>query len=193
MKKKIIIAVLGGVVLIIGLLAVAGWVLFTGVGFVADKAPGLVQDGRRIATEALRRTKEAIPGVREKAEQMAPGVSEKIGSMLPGEDVPERDVGGEDIPGIARHAGMVRTAYMRIDGKREVTYLGAVDYRSVVDFYTRQLKEHGFVKTVVSATPDTEMHEYRKADRLLKLVFEKQSRFGVERTKMTIAEIKPDL
>ena len=89
MKKKIIITVLGGVMIIFGLFAAAGWVLFTGAGFVAEKAPGLVEDGKRLATEVLRRTQEAMPGI-----------SEKMGSMLPGEDVPEQDVGGEDIPGV---------------------------------------------------------------------------------------------
>jgi hypothetical protein len=154
MKKKIIIAVLGGVMIIFGLFAAAGWVLFTGAGFVAEKA-----------TEALRRAEGVMPGIREKAEQMAPGIGKKFGSILPGEDVPEKDVGGEDIPGVNRYVGLVRTAYTLADGKREITYLGTVDYRSVVDFYTRQLGEHGFVKILVSATPDTEVHEYLKSDR----------------------------
>lgn len=121
MKKKIIIAVLGGVMIIFGLFAAAGWVLFTGAGFVAEKAPGFVEGGKRLATEALRRTQEAMPGIREKADQMVPGISEKIGSMLPGEAVPGQDVGGEDIPGVNRYVGLVRTAYTRADGKREIT------------------------------------------------------------------------
>jgi len=58
----------------------------------------------------------------------------------------------------------------------------------MVAFYTRQLGNYDFIKRIVSATANNEIHEYRKIDRMLRVDFEKQNRFGVERTKMIIAE-----
>ena len=73
-------------------------------------------------TETVRWADEMLPGVKEKIEQAAPVLSERARQMLPMDAAPVHDVGGEDIPGVPRYAGLVRVAYALNEGKRSATW-----------------------------------------------------------------------
>ena len=105
---------------------------------------------------------------------------------------PPPSVGGEDIPGVPRFPGLVRTAYAFSAGKRTVTYRGEAEYAAVAAFYQRELAALGFGRTVLSATAREEVHEYRKADRRLSLtVRQHDGRPGGGYAEAVVAEVGP--
>lgn len=83
--------------------------------------------------------------------------------------LPTQDVGGEDPAEIPRLPGFVRTAFAR-DGERlSVSYAGPAAHGEIVRFYRSALAPAGYESTVMAATADTEVVEFRSAERLLTL------------------------
>ena len=108
MNKRVLIALAAVSVLVLVLIVWGGFVL---LGYLWRQAPAVIEGGRGLLTETVRRADEMLPGVKEKIERAAPALSERAGQLWPGEAVPGQDVGGEDMPGVPRYAGLVRVAY----------------------------------------------------------------------------------
>jgi hypothetical protein len=188
-SKKLVLAGVIGLVLILGLLA---WAAIAGLGWLWRQAPQWLESGRGAATEVVRRADEALPGMKEKIEQVVPPLAEQAEKWLPGEAPPARDVGGEDVPGVPRFPGLMRAAYALEGNRRTVTYRGEADYAEVAAFYPRELAALGFKRTVLSATAVEEVREYRKADRRLHLTIQHRGgRLGGGYTEVVVAEIGP--
>ncbi len=108
MKKLVLI---GGIGLVIVVILVI-WAFIAGVGLVLKKLPHWMSAAEKVAGVAIEKAKEALPGIQEKAQEKAkevsPEIAERIKGIIPGEEIPEKDVGGEDIAGIPRFPNMVR-------------------------------------------------------------------------------------
>lgn len=83
--------------------------------------------------------------------------------------LPTQDVGGEDPAEIPRLPGFVRTAFARDGEKLSVSYAGPAAHGEIVRFYRSALAPAGYESTVMAATADTEVVEFRSAERLLTL------------------------
>jgi hypothetical protein len=185
MKKLILI---GGIGLLIVVILVI-WAFIAGLGLVAERLPHWVSGIEKAAGVAIERVKEAFPWIEEKAEKVSPEITERIKDIIPGEEIPEKDVGGEDIAGIPRAPNMVRVSFDRSNGKRTIGYKGKAEFGTVIDFYNKEMSALGFKKKVLSASAQEEVHEYKKAEKTLKFSFKKADRFGIAITEMTIREV----
>lgn len=163
-SKRVVIALVAAAVLALAFIAWAG---FAVLALLWRQAPALVDSGRELATETVRKVDESLPGLKEKVEQAAPGLSERTRQLWPGQVLPTQDVGGEDIAGVPRFSGLVRVAYVFEGGKRRVTYRSKADYAAVLAYYQRELAALGFEGTVLTATDQEESRQYRKANQRL--------------------------
>ena len=186
MKKIILI---GGIGLVIIVAVLAVWALFAGIGFVYEKFPHLITAIESITGITIEKAKEALPGITEKAKEISPEITEKIKGIIPGEEIPAKDVGGEDIAGIPRYPNMVRVSFDMKDGKRTVGYRGKVEFSSVIDFYNKEMSALKFDKKVLSASPVEELHEYRKGKKVLEIKFKKTDWLGTIITEKVIREL----
>lgn len=185
MTKRVLIALGAVSVLVLVLIVWAGFAVF---GYVWRQAPALIEGGRGLATESVRRVDETLPGVKEKIEQAAPALSERARQWWPGEATPGQDVGGEEIPGAPRYAGLVRVAYGLEAGKRSATYRGDAEYAAVLAHYQRELAALGFEDTVLAATAREDIREYRKAEQKLRVEIRRHDRPGKDAVEVVIAE-----
>lgn len=184
--KKIVL--FGGIGLVL-VVVLAVWVLTAGFGFLWERFPRWISGAEKIAGVAIEKGKEALPVITEKAKEVSPQVTEKIMGLVPGEEMPEKDVGGEDINGTPRFQNMVRASFVMQDGKRTIVYKGKAEFNHVIDFYNKEMPARGFKKKVLSASAHEEVHEYRKAKRALEFSFKKTDRFGFATTEMVIREL----
>lgn len=83
--------------------------------------------------------------------------------------LPTQDVGGEDPAEIPRLPGFVRTAFARNGKSLSVSYAGPAAHGEIVRFYRSALAPAGYESQVMAATTDTEIVEFRSAERLLTL------------------------
>ena len=185
MNGRVLIALVAASVLVLVLIVWAG---FAVLGYVWRQAPAVIEDGRGLTTETARRVDETLPGVKEKIEQAATALSERARQLWPGEAVPGQDVGGEDIPGVPRYAGLVRVAYALNEGKRSATYRGKADYAAVLAYYQRELAALGFEGTVLAATAREDIREYRKTKQRLRVEVRRHDRPGKDAVEVVIAE-----
>lgn len=185
MKKKVVVGVAAGLVVVVLLLL---WALIAGLGYLWKQAPALTESGRQLAGEALKRAGGAFTEMQESAEKSAPGLPEKVKELMPFSSVPESDVAGEDIRPVPRFPGMVRSSYARADQRRTVGYQGKVPYKAVLDFYQKEMAALGFHGTVISASSRQESYEYRKGARKLEFHFERAATIPSEVTALTIRE-----
>jgi hypothetical protein len=186
MKKLILIGGIG-LVIIVAILAV--WALIAGIGFVYEKFPHLITAIENITGITIEKAKEALPVIEEKAKEISPEITEKIAGIIPGEEIPAKDVGGEDIAGIPRYPNMIRVSFNITDGKRTIGYMGKVEFSSVIDFYNKEMSALKFKKKVLSSSAHQEVHEYRKAKKTLEFTFKKADRLGIAMTEMVIREL----
>lgn len=185
MNKRVLIALAAASVLVLVLIVWAG---FATLGYFWRQAPAVIEGGRGLVTETVRWADEMLPGVKEKIEQAAPALSERARQMLPMDAAPVHDVGGEDIPGVLRYAGLVRVAYALSEGKRSATYRGDADYAAVLAYYQRELAALGFEGTVLAATAREDIREYRKAKQKLRVEIRRHERSGKDAVEVVIAE-----
>ena len=185
MNKRVLIALAAASVLVLVLIVWAG---FATLGYFWRQAPAVIEGGRGLVTETVRWADEMLPGVKEKIEQAAPALSERARQMLPMDAAPVHDVGGEDIPGVLRYAGLVRVAYALSEGKRSATYRGDADYAAVLAYYQRELAALGFAGTVLAATAREDIREYRKAKQKLRVEIRRHERPGKDAVEVVIAE-----
>jgi len=181
---------IAAVIVTVAALVLLGWALIAGIGIVSGKLPHWVAEVEKIAGGAIEKARGILPGIEEKAKEVVPpDVTEKIKGIIPGEEIPKKDVSGEDIAGIPRYPNMVRVSFDIKDGKRTVGYKGKAEFRSVIDFYNKEMSDRGFKKKILSASPYQEVHEYRKARKVLKFSFNKADRLGIAMTEMVIREL----
>jgi len=190
MKKLLLIGSITVGIVTVAIIALLGWALIAGIGIVSERLPHWIAGVERIAGGAIEQVKGVLPGIEEKAKEVVPpDVTEKIKGIIPGKEIPEKDVGGEDIAGIPRYPNMIRVSFDIKDGKRTIGYKGKAEFKSVIDFYNKEMAGRGFKKKVLSASPYQEVHEHRKAKKILKFTFNKADRLGVAMTEMVIREL----
>ncbi len=185
MKKLILF---GGMGLLIVVILIV-WALIAGLGLVSDKLPHWMSSAEKVAGVVIGKAKEALPGIQEKAKEVSPEITERIKGVIPGEEIPEKDVGGEDIAGIPRAPNMVRVSFDMSNGKRTIGYKGKAELGTVIDFYNKEMSALSFKKKVLSASTQEEVHEYKKAKKALEFSFKKTDKLGIAMTEMVIREL----
>lgn len=170
------IAVGVGLVVLFGLVV---WAAVALIGWLFGQASGWLGAARDAAAGPAQ-------GVLEQVERMAPGAREQLdahlGDYLPalkGESEPARDVSGEDLGPVPRHPGLVRSAWQREGSRMAVEYTGRAEYAAVLDHYTQGYDELGYARTVLSANPDAETHEYARGAERYRLTVARKGRDGV--------------
>jgi hypothetical protein len=133
------------------------WAVIAGGSWLLRQVPALAEATGGVTAD-----------LRQQAEAWVPGVGRQLDAWLPAA-TPAADVGGEDLAGIARFPGLVRTAYAFGDGERRVAYRGPAEWRAVADFYARELAARGFTGTVTAASATAEMRLYRNGSRVIEL------------------------
>lgn len=144
---------------LLALLVLLIWAAMAAAGWLWGQAMGLAET----APTATR-------GAIEQLERIAPGAREKLGDFVPAlkPEPPPRDVSGTDIGPVVRYPGLALSHWHREGREITVRYEGAADYAAVLEYYVRGFAAQGYAQTVLSATPESEKHEYRKdADRVL--------------------------
>lgn len=137
----------------LGLVGLLIWAAVAVLSWLWTQAPAVTDVGRRVADEAMTRI-----------EQVAPGLKEEIDRRLPGTGAapPARDVSGADIGPVPRFAGLVRTYFARGGGTVEARYAGRASFEAVLAHYVKGFTAAGYAQEVLSATPQTEQHRFRR-------------------------------
>ena len=158
-RRSTWIAAGAGLLVLLGLTA---WAAIAVIGGLWGQARNLSATAPDIVRDATR----AAVG---QAEVIVPGVREKLGAMVPAlkAEPPPRDVSGTDVGPVARYPGLTRDYWHREGREITVRYHGAADYAAVLDHYVKGFAAQGYRQNLLSASPDTERHEYLKdADRV---------------------------
>lgn len=126
----------------------------------------------------------------DKVETVLPGAREKLGELLPqvAAPPPSEDVGGEDIPGLARYHGLVRTRFELTESKRVINYEGVGNWRAAREFYVKNLTSAGWKKQVLAADTKGEAHVYTRKQASLQLTFTARRSGKQELVKLNIQE-----
>ncbi len=148
-SRKLKVALIAGVALLILLFSLAVWAAIALFGWLGGQLPA--------AWEAV---KEQAPAVTQKIEEVAPGAGRAVEKWLPRKSPDQRDVAGEDLGGIPRFDGLVRTRFAVENGGRAVTYEGQAPFRAVADHYAMRFLEKGWPHRVLFAKAGEERHEY---------------------------------
>lgn len=142
-------------------LALMAWAAIAVLSWAWGQVPALAETGRQATGAAMDKVEQVAPDLKG---QLAPLLG-SVGLSLPeiaGEE-PAADVSGNDLPGIARYPGSVRTYYAREAGRTELRYMGQGEVRAVLDHYVSQLGAAGYAQEILSATPEAERHRFVKA------------------------------
>ncbi len=109
---------------------------------------------------------EAVRSIASQVEQVVPGAREALGAVVPAlkPEAPPRDVSGTDIGPVPRYSGLARSHWHRDGRAITVRYEGRADYVAVLDHYAQGFAAQGFAQNVISATPESEAHDYLKGD-----------------------------
>jgi hypothetical protein len=152
-------------------LSLLGWLLGQGKSF-AEGAP------------------EAARSIVSQVEQVVPGAREALGAVVPAlkPEAPSRDVSGTDIGPVTRYAGLARSHWHRDGREITVRYEGRADYVAVLDHYVKGFAAQGFAQNVLSATPETEVHDYLKGDERVRFEI---AGLPQDRVKATIVAVLP--
>lgn len=156
----------GGVTLLVALI-LGIWGLFAIGNLVSERLPQWAEQGQQAIGVAVRQADESLPGVRSQVEALAPGVTGKVDDLLG--RPPAQDVGGEDVAGMPRYPGMVRTAYHNVDGRRTVTYRGRADFADVLQFYREATQRNGWTATVLEGGAGREVRSVTQGERRLEV------------------------
>lgn len=147
-----------GVAAVLGLMA---WAAIAILSWAWGQVPALAETGRQATGAAMDKVEQVAPDLKG---QLAPLLG-SVGLSLPviaGEE-PAADVSGNDLPGVVRYPGSVRTYYAREAGRTELRYMGQGEVRAVLDHYVSQLGAAGYAQEIWSATPEAERHRFVKA------------------------------
>ncbi|MBU6514019.1 MAG: hypothetical protein KGR99_17095 [Betaproteobacteria bacterium] len=156
----------GGVTLLVALI-LGIWGLFAIGNLVSERLPQWTEQGRQAIGVVVQQADESLPGVRGQVEALAPGVTSKVDDLLG--RPPAQDVGGEDVAGMPRYPGMVRTAYRNVDGRRTVTYQRHADFADVLQFYRDATQRNGWTATVLEGSAGREVRSVSQGARRLEV------------------------
>lgn len=206
------IALIAGASLLLLLIGLGVWLMFAVGGWLWQQAPQIAATGQKTAQNVVERTDKVLPDLRQKidehlpqittksqqaaktlldkAETILPGTREKLGAILPqaAPPLPSEDVGGEDIPGLARYSGLVRTRFELAQGKRVIEYEGPGNWLAARDFYAKELTNAGWKKQVLAADTKSETHVYIRKQVSLQLAFTTRRSGKQELIKLNIQE-----
>lgn len=169
----------------IGLLALVAlviWAALSAIGWLWGQTQGLagaapealrstanvaVEQAKRYVPGALDQLKETVPSVQGMVDQLAqsvPGAREMLSEVVPAlnksETPLQRDVSGEELGPLPRYPGLVRTRWQRTDSLIVAEYEGKADYAKTLDYYSAGYSDQGFARSVQSASPEAETHDY---------------------------------
>lgn len=150
---------------VVGLLAWAG---ITILSWLWGQAPAVTETGKRVAGEAAAQIEQAAPALRDQVEQWAPGLTERLQHWLPGEKPPAHDVSGTDVGPVPRYPGLVRSHFAREGLGVEVAYAGRGEIDAVLAHYLQGFAD-GYAHEVISATPDAELHRFKRGREVIDL------------------------
>lgn len=167
---------IGGVAAVVVVGALGLWAVIAGGGWLLRQLPALAEATGVSAT-----------ALRDQVEGWWPDLGRQLETWLPAA-VPAVDVGGEDLAGIARHPGLVRTGYELTADGRQVRYRGPVEWRTVADFYAREFAGQGYTGTVTAAGADAETRVYRRGQREIELRLAALGSFGGPVTELELRE-----
>lgn len=138
---------------LMGLLVLSAWATFAVFGWMWDQGKSLAENTPAAARAVVAQVEQAAPGTRE-------ALAEFLPALKP--EPPARDVSGTDVGPVARYPGLARSHWHRDGREITVRYEGRADYVAVLDHYAANFAAQGYAQSVTSATPDVEIHEYRK-------------------------------
>lgn len=139
--------------LALGLVGLLIWAAIAALSWIWTQAPAVTDAGRRVAGEAMARIEQAAPGLKEEIDRRLPGA---------GAAPPARDVSGADVGPVPRFGGLVRTYFARAGRTVEARYAGRASFEAVLAHYVNGLTAAGYTQEVLSATPETEQHRFRR-------------------------------
>ena len=188
MRKMVVWGgILGGSVFVF--LALTVGVLIWGVGILRERLPTWVGSGERLVSAAMMKAEEILPGVKEKVKEIVPGLAETVEKLTPGIEIPEKDVGGEDIKSIPRYRNMIRVSYSMENQKKIVSYKGKVDFGAAKEFYRKEMLALGFQERAIRALPAEEVYQFKKGGQELMFTLKKITVVLSEFTELTIKEL----
>lgn len=160
------------------LLFLLGWAALSLLGWIWGQ-------GKSLAWGAP----EAVRSIASQVEQAVPGARESLGAMVPAlKPEPPRDVSGTDIGPVPRYPGLARSHWHRDGREIAVGYEGRADYVAVLDHYAQGFAAQGFAQNVISATPETESHDYLKGNERVRFEI---ARLPQGKVKATIVAVLP--
>lgn len=161
------------------LLLLLGWAAFSLLGWLWGQGKTLTEGAP-----------EAVRSIASQVEQVVPGAREALGDLVPTlkPETPPRDVSGADIGPVPRYSGLARTHWQRDDRKITVSYAGRADYAAVLDHYAQGFAAQGFAQNVITATPETEAHDYLKGDERVRFEI---ARLPQGKVKATLVAVLP--
>jgi hypothetical protein len=179
-RRSTWIAVGGGLLVLLGLLIWAAIALIGGLWGQVNKLAVATPDVVRDTTSTVMKQVEAI----------VPGAREKLGGLVPAlkPETVRRDVSGTDVGPVVRYPGLARSYWHREGGEITVRYEGAADYAAVLDHYIKGFADKAYRQNLLSATLDSEQHEYTKDTDRVRFVLAKEPKGGV---KVTIVAVLP--
>ena len=148
-SRKLKIALIASALLTLLFLVLAIWAAISLFGWIGGQVPG-----------AWEKVKEQAPAVQQRIEEVVPGAGQAAERLLPGQAPALQDVAGEDIGGVPRFAGLVRTRYSVEGAARSVTYEGEASFRAVADHYAARFLEKGWTPRLLYADAREERREY---------------------------------
>ncbi len=150
---------------IAAMLALLAWAAVAVLSWAWGQIPALAESGKQAAGAAMEKVEQAAPGLKGRLDPLLGSVGlSPTGRAI---DPAAADVSGNDLPGVVRHPGSVRTHYARETGRTELRYMGQGDFRAVLEHYVSQLTAAGYAQEVLSATPEAERHRFAKAGHTL--------------------------
>ena len=146
-------------------LALIGW-LWGQTQSLAGVAPGALQGTARGVLEQVKVFVPGAQGMLDQVKERAPAARDLLAGMVPPALKPQtalpRDVSGDDLGPLARYPGLLRSQWQRSGEQTAVEYEGRADYAKLLDYYAQGFAAQGFVRSVQSATPEAESHDYVK-------------------------------
>lgn len=146
-------------------LALLAWAAIALLSWGWGQVSGLAESGRQAAGTAMEQVDRVAPELKARLEPLLG----EAGLALPGKttEAPATDVSGNDLPGVARHPGLLRTHYAREAGRTELRYTGQGEIRAVLNHYVSQFGAAGYAQEILSATPETERHRFVKSGQVV--------------------------
>lgn len=157
-------------------LALMGWAAVAVLSWAWGQVPTLAETGRQATGAAMEKVEQVAPGLKGQLDPLLGGVGLSLPEIAG--ETPAADVSGNDLPGVARYPGSVRTYFAREAGRTELRYTGEGEYRAVLDHYATQLAAAGYAQEVLSATPELERHRFAKTGNTLDLEIRKGNASG---------------